>query len=76
MAFGYQPKLTTKVDYLIDQLQFLDVRLKLESLDVGDYLESASHPIFLTEFFLLWAQQIRGFVLVPTNERESLSLNC
>ncbi len=46
MAFGYQPTLTTKVDYLIDPLQSLDVRLKSESLDVWDYLESASHPIF------------------------------
>ena len=38
MAFGYQPKLTTKVDYLIDPLQFLNVRLESESLDVWDYL--------------------------------------
>ena len=67
VAFGYQPILTTKVDYLIDPLQFLDVRLKSRSLDVWDYLENASYPIFLTKFFRVWVQQIRGFVLVPTS---------
>jgi hypothetical protein len=50
-AFGYQPKLTTKVDYLIDPLQFLNLRLKSESLDVWDYLENASHPIFTGRIF-------------------------
>ena len=67
VAFGYQPILTTKVDYLIDLLQFLNLRLKSESLDVWDYLKNASYPIFLTEFFRVWVQQIRGFVLVPTS---------
>ena len=46
VAFGYQPILTTKVDYLIDPLQFLDVRLKSRSLDVWDYLENASYSRF------------------------------
>ena len=44
-AFGYQPKRNTKVDSLIEPLQFLDVRLKSESWDVWGYLENASHPI-------------------------------
>jgi len=67
VAFGDQPKLTTKVDYLIDLLQFLNVRLKSRSWDVWDCLENASHPIFEAEFFRVSPQQIRGFVLVPTN---------
>ena len=65
MAFGYQPKLTTKVDYLIDLLQFLNLRLKSRSWDVWDYLENASHPIFFTEFFPVWVQQLPEFVLPP-----------
>ena len=66
VAFGNLPKRNTKVDYLIDLLQFLNVRLKSRSLDVWDCLKNASHPIFTAEFFRVSPQQIRGFVLPLT----------
>ena len=69
VAFENQPKLTTKVDYLIDLLQFLNVLLKSRSLDVWDCLENASHPIFLTEFFRVSPQQIRGLFCFPPTLR-------
>jgi hypothetical protein len=75
-AFEDRPMLTIKVEFLIDLLQCLGVRLKSESSNVWDCPENVSDPNFTGRIFPSFGSLDSKVCSGSHQIEESLSLNC